>query len=189
MEKDLEFQVCAAKDIEKLIAIGVETYSDTFASMNTAETMADYLAMAFDRDKIKAEIDHPDSTFLFLFVHGELAGYLNVNENEAQTDLRESGGLEIERIYLRKRFQGRGLWRVLLEKGLETAREKQKQYAWLGVWEGNTKAIGFYERAGFRKIGIHDFFMGTERQTDFVMRKDLRRRRQGSSGRAESKAR
>lgn len=189
MEKDVEFQVCAGKDIEQLIAIGVETYSDTFASMNSPETMAEYLAAAFDRDKIRAEIGNPDSTFLFLFVQGDLAGYLKVNENEAQTDLRESGGLEIERIYLRKRFQGRGLGKVLLEKGLETAREKQKQYAWLGVWERNTKAIGFYERAGFRKVGTHDFFMGTERQTDFVMRKELRRRRQGSSGRAESKAR
>jgi ribosomal protein S18 acetylase RimI-like enzyme len=172
--KDLEFRICDANDIEQLIAIGIETYSDTFASMNSAETMAKYLAEAFDRDKIGAAIDNPDSTFLFLFVDGDLAGYLKVNENAAQTDLREADGLEIERIYLRKQLQGQGLGKALLEKGLAIAREKQKQYAWLGVWERNEKAIGFYERAGFRKTGSHDFFMGMERQTDFVMRKDLR---------------
>lgn len=62
---------------------------------------------------------------------------------------------------------------ILLERGLQIAREKRKSYVWLGVWERNEKAIGFYERMGFRKAGTHDFFMGTERQTDFVMRMDL----------------
>ncbi len=162
------------RDIEQIIAIGVETYSQTFSGMTSPEIMSQYLAAAFDRRKIAGELANPDSLFLFLVVDDELAGYLKVNENAAQTDLREPGGLEIERIYLRERFQGRGLGKALLEKGLEIAREKQKQYAWLGVWERNTKAIAFYGRMGFRKIGTHDFFMGTERQTDFVMRRDLR---------------
>jgi hypothetical protein len=110
MERGFEFRVCAAENIEQLIAIGIETYSDTFAVMTGPETMAEYLAAAFDRERIKSEIDNKGATFLFLFVRGELAGYLKVNENEAQTDLREARGLEI-------------------------ARKKQKEYIWLGVWE------------------------------------------------------
>ena len=77
--------------------------------MTGAETMAEYLAAAFSRNRIGAEIDSGDSTFLLLFGRGELAGCLKVNENVAQTDLRDRKGLEIERIYLRKRFQGPGL--------------------------------------------------------------------------------
>ena len=81
MEKDFEFRVCAAEDIEQLIAIGIETYSDTFAAMTSAETMAEYLAAAFSRDKIR----------------GELAGYLKVNENQAQTESPKGNGLEMAR--------------------------------------------------------------------------------------------
>jgi hypothetical protein len=95
MEKDLEFQVCAAEDIDQLIAIGIETYSDTLASMNSAKTMSENLAAAFAKEKIKGEIDNPNSTFLFLLVHGDLAGYLKVNENEARTGLREAIRLSI----------------------------------------------------------------------------------------------
>ena len=141
-----EFRTCTDRDIDQIIAIGVETYSQTFSGMTSPEIMSQYLAVAVDRRKIAAELANPDSLFLSLVVEGELAGYLKVNQNEAQTDLREAEGLEIERIYLRKRFQGRGLGKLLLEKGLEMSREKRKQYAWLGVWERNTKAIGFYDR-------------------------------------------
>jgi len=94
--------------------------------------MVEYLAAAFSKEEIT----------------GELAGYLKVNENQAQADLREVKGLEIERIYLRKRFQGQGLGKALLEKGPQITRRKQKEYVWLGVWERNEKAITFYEQMG-----------------------------------------
>jgi ribosomal protein S18 acetylase RimI-like enzyme len=171
--KEPVFSLCTAADIDQLIEIGIETYRDTFAGMTGADTMASYLAESFNAQKIFGELANRDSQFIFLHVGGELAGYLKVNENEAQTDVPGPAGLEIERIYLRRRFQGQGMGRTLLEKGLQIAREKRKTCVWLGVWERNEKAIGFYERMGFRKAGTHDFFMGTERQTDFVMRMDL----------------
>jgi ribosomal protein S18 acetylase RimI-like enzyme len=171
--KEVEFCLCTAADIDQLIEIGIETSRDTFDGMTGADVMAGYLAEAFNEQKIGGELANRDSRFIFLHVGGDLAGYLKVNENEAQNDLREPTGLEIERIYLRRRFQGQGLGRALLERELQIAREKQKTCVWLGVWERNEKGIDFYERMGFRKAGTHDFFMGTERQTDFVMRMDL----------------
>jgi ribosomal protein S18 acetylase RimI-like enzyme len=40
---------------------------------------------------------------------------------------------------------------------------------WLGVWEKNPNAIGFYERLGFKKVGTHAFRFGSEMQTDLLM--------------------
>ena len=48
-----------------------------------------------------------------------------------------------------------------------------KQEIWLGVWEKNEKALCFYKKQGFYKIGEHSFFMGDDEQTDYIMRKDL----------------
>ncbi len=52
-------------------------------------------------------------------------------------------------------------------------RRKGKRYLWLGVWERNERAVGFYERMGFTKAGTHEFLMGAERQTDHLMRREL----------------
>jgi len=53
------------------------------------------------------------------------------------------------------------------------ANMRKKSYVWLGVWEKNDKAILFYRKNGFYEVGTHFFFMGEEKQTDFIMRKDL----------------
>lgn len=175
MDSRTSFRTCKPEDLDALISLGIETYRDTFDGMTSARVMDEYLETAFDREKVRRELADPNSQFFFLEVAGKTAGYLKVNENGAQTDLRGPDGLEIERIYLRQRFQGQGLGRVLLEKALEIAGQKRKRHAWLGVWEKNTAAIGFYLKLGFEKAGTHDFFMGQERQTDWIMKRMLER--------------
>ena len=113
------------------------------------------------------------STFLFLYSDEKLAGYLKLNEGGAQTDLGDPAGLEVERIYVLRDFQGLGMGRALIEKALELARRKKKGFVWLGVWEKNENAIAFYKKMGFRKTGTHPFVMGTERQTDHIMRREV----------------
>jgi diamine N-acetyltransferase len=164
---------CAAGDLDALRDISWRTYDQTFRAMNEPAAMDAYLASAFDSERLRMELANPDSAFYFLYVDGELAGYLKVNRAGAQTDLNDPDSLELERIYVDQPFQGRGLGRVLIEKGMEIGRQGGKTSVWLGVWERNARAIRFYEKAGFRKAGTHAFVMGDERQTDFIMRKDL----------------
>lgn len=164
---------CNLTDLDELRQIAYQTYDDTFRDMNTPANMQTYLDMAFDRDKLKSELSNPQSTFFFLYKDDELAGYVKLNEGEAQTDLNDPQALEIERIYVKKEFQGQGLGKVLMQNAIEIAQNKKMRWVWLGVWEKNANAISFYQRSGFRVIGTHDFYMGEERQTDFIMRKDI----------------
>jgi ribosomal protein S18 acetylase RimI-like enzyme len=50
---------------------------------------------------------------------------------------------------------------------------KKKAYIWLGVWEHNTAAIRFYERLGFEKFAMHPYYIGKDRQTDWLMKMNL----------------
>jgi diamine N-acetyltransferase len=164
---------CELSDLMDLQAISCQTYDDTFRAMNTPETMEAYLSAAFDLSKLEAELRDPRSTFFFLYDGEHLAGYLKVNEYHAQTEGSDPTALEIERIYVKKEFQGLGYGKWLIQYALEIARKRNKRSAWLGVWEKNEKAIAFYERMGFVKTGTHIFVMGKEQQTDFVMRMEL----------------
>jgi len=169
----IEFRECTVQDIDTLSALGRETYHDTFAAMNTLKNMRTYLDTAFNRETLLKELLAEHSQFLFLFCDDELAGYLKLNEEDAQTDMYEHEALEIERIYLRSVFQGRGLGKVLIEKAMESARSKNKSYVWLGVWKRNRNAVAFYRRMGFTVFGSHDFRMGEELQSDYLMRRDI----------------
>jgi ribosomal protein S18 acetylase RimI-like enzyme len=62
---------------------------------------------------------------------------------------------------------------MLMEAAISTAREWRADVLWLGVWERNDRAIAFYEKQGFRIVGAQDFMLGSDRQRDHVMARDL----------------
>ncbi|WP_338780162.1 GNAT family N-acetyltransferase [Metabacillus sp. FJAT-52054] len=164
---------CSPEDLQLLQEIGIETFNDTFKHQNTAENMNTYLERAFEVKQVEKELSNPFSEFYFIYFNEELAGYLKVNINDAQSEKMDDESLEIERIYVRTRFQKQGLGKVLLNKAVERAAEQDKKNIWLGVWEKNENAIAFYKKMGFVHTGAHSFYMGDEKQTDFILVKSL----------------
>lgn len=57
---------------------------------------------------------------------------------------------------------------------LERANELGFTWAWLGVWEHNTKAQALYKKYGFEKFSEHQFAVGDKVDTDWLMRKYLK---------------
>lgn len=95
-----------------------------------------------------------------------------MNEALAQTDIHDKVSVEIERIYVRRKFQGQGFGMYLMENVIQIALQKKVLYLVKRMGE-NEKALQFYQKHGFYQIGTHYFVMGQEKQTDYVLRKDL----------------
>ncbi|MGE7545788.1 GNAT family N-acetyltransferase [Sporosarcina newyorkensis] len=164
---------CTIEDIHTLQEISYNTFYETFSHMNSEKNMKTYLEKAFNTKRLEKEVLTPFSKFYFLYWDEKLAGYLKINVNEAQTEEMGKEALEIERIYINKEFQKKGLGKFLLNKGIELAKDQGKKNVWLGVWENNLGAIQFYQKMGFVKTGAHSFYMGDEQQTDFIMMKTM----------------
>lgn len=169
----IEIKRCTVGDLPVLQKISYQTYDETFRSYNTPENMQAYLDQAFDYDKLRGELLNPESFFYMLYVDDEAVGYMKLNEQGAQSEINDPESLELERIYVTSAHHGKGLGALLMDKALETAVQSHKKYIWLGVWEGNDKALTFYERKGFYRISEHIFLMGDDPQTDYILRKDL----------------
>lgn len=170
----LDFIRCTPADLDVLRDVSISTFSRAFEAQNNPEDFAAYLKKAFSRDQLSTELRHPGMHFYFVRCKGELVGYFKLNTGEAQTDLREPDGMEIERIYVLSGNQGRGIGARMLEWICGQAREAGKTFLWLGVWEHNPRAIAFYERQGFVTFGKHPYDIGNDRQWDWLMRLDLR---------------
>jgi ribosomal protein S18 acetylase RimI-like enzyme len=153
--------------------LSLKTFGETFSNLNTESNMEAYFREAFSFERLSEELSCGGSQFYFLYAEERLAGYLKLNEAPNQTDINDESSLEIERIYVSKEYQGKGLGRALMQKAVEISVECGKAYMWLGVWEKNEKAISFYKKNGFYVYGTHHFIMGGEEQRDYIMRKDL----------------
>jgi len=170
---NLTIQPISDDEAEALLAFAKKTFIDAFAQFNSRSNMEIYLAEKFTLAKIKSELATPGSSFFFARVHNEVAGYLKVNVESAQTESIDGRAMEIERIYVAHDYQGKGVAQALFDKALCLAKEYRADSVWLGVWEENPRAIRFYEKCGFEVFDTHSFRLGEELQTDIMMRLSL----------------
>lgn len=160
-------------DQEAIQNISIKTFVSTFSDVNTPENMQDYIDTAFNNQQLASEINNPKTQF-YLALHQDLViGYLKVNFDGAQTESGYSNSLEIHRIYVLEDYHGKKVGQLLFDKAVTIAKENNLKQIWLGVWEKNVKAIAFYTKNDFKKIAEHDFVLGNEKQTDYIMSLNL----------------
>jgi ribosomal protein S18 acetylase RimI-like enzyme len=72
-------------------------------------------------------------------------------------------------------WHGRGVAQALMDAVLDGARARGGRTLWLGVWERNPRAVAFYQRYGFHRVGEHTFRLGDDEQTDWLLARALER--------------
>ncbi len=170
---EITIRSVSPEDLDQLQKIGRKTFEETFSVSNSEENMAKYLEAGFSSEKLSTELNNKDSQFYFASIGNRVIGYLKLNTGQAQTELKNSEALEIERIYVLNEFHGKKVGQLLYEKALEIAKTRNVPYVWLGVWEENPRAISFYKKYGFVEFDKHLFKLGDDEQTDILMKKDL----------------
>ncbi|MBD1384816.1 GNAT family N-acetyltransferase [Mucilaginibacter rigui] len=170
MPLSVEIKKVTIADIDTLLNLSRKTFFDAFAHLNNAADMESYAANAFIKQRFEEELRNPGSEFYFALFEGNIAGYIKLNYNTAQTELQDPAALEIERIYILNEYQGKQIGKQLIDFAIDTAISQKLSYVWLGVWEHNTKAISFYKNKGFEQFGSHPFMLGSDEQTDIMMK-------------------
>ncbi|RZK53230.1 MAG: GNAT family N-acetyltransferase [Pedobacter sp.] len=171
--ENIEVLRITVDDIIALQEISKQTFLETFSATNDEQNMNKYLEENFSADKLIKELENTCSQFYLAYLNARIIGYLKLNIGEAQKENPDKNALEIERIYVLNSFQGKKVGQLLYKKAIEVAEDLKVEYVWLGVWENNFKAIGFYERNGFAPFDEHIFRLGDEEQTDILMKRIL----------------
>ncbi|MBW1297641.1 GNAT family N-acetyltransferase [Aquimarina litoralis] len=172
--KELYFERVLPKDTYELLEIGKTTFYDAFGPpLNTEENIQKYLDQNFTLNKITEEILHPESQFFFITYQNDIVGYIKLNFGSAQTEIKDSNAVEVERIYIRKAFQSMGFGQAVFNWIIEVAKKDKMDFIWLGVWNENIRAIKFYKKNGFIPFDTHSFMLGSEKQKDIMMKLNL----------------
>ena len=160
-------------DAALIADISRHTFYDSFATANTKEDMDKFMNEQFSRDALIGEVINNDGLFFIAFEEDKVLGYVRLRDGEYHSAFNNLPSIEIVRIYAVQPAIGKGVGSALIKKCIETANELNRKIIWLGVWEHNQRAIDFYTKWGFEKFGEHDFVLGTDVQTDWLMKKDL----------------
>jgi len=165
-----QLRPCTRGDEDALSLVGQATFLETFAGVLDGGAIIGHCARAHSAAHYRAWLDDPDHA-LWLVEAGQgqaPVGFMVVAP--AQLPLPDSAGdLELKRIYLLGRFQGGGLGGRLVAAAVAHARAAGARRLLLGVYAHNRAAIGFYERCGFRKLGVRKFNVGGTDYDDIIM--------------------
>lgn len=169
----IEVKKCTAGDLERLLYLSKTTFVDAFEKHINAKDFRKYVDITFTKENFLRQLKNPGSHFYFICIEDEPAGYFKLNEPGAQSDVNEPGSVELERIYLLKRFQGQNIGTLVLDDIIHMALALGANRLWLGVWSNNRGAVRFYERHGFKKFGGHPSIVSPDLPPDWLMKKEL----------------
>ena len=160
-------------DASALAELAARTFAETFAADNSPEDLNAHLESSYGVAQQSAELADPDVLSLLAYRNAELIGFAQVRRTPAPSCVVEEHPIELHRFYLARSAQGTGAAAPLMLEVRAAAEALGGRHLWLGVWERNPRAITFYVKSGFNKVGSHDFIVGSDRQTDWVFTSPL----------------
>ena len=170
----LVIREATVEDARLIADISRQTFYETFAPYNSTEDMDKFLNEQFTKGKLIMEVGARGNIFLLAYEGHDIAGYVKVRDERVPLGLGAVTALEVARIYAVTNHIGKGVGSLLMQSCIDVAREKNKEWLWLGVWEKNHRAIEFYTKWGFEKFDETDFLLGDELQRDWLMKRKVR---------------
>lgn len=161
------------EDADLLTELGITTFIEKWKDNYDEKTLQAYLSKAYDKANILEELQQDTFTYLLAVTPEQVIGFAKLSRRQQLADWITEPCLEVCRLYVLQAFQSLRAGAMMMDAAIDIARQEKMKSVVLGVWENNDRAIAFYKRLGFEKIGTHPFHTGEIVETDWVMRKGL----------------
>jgi len=146
------------QDIETLSVLASSTFIGAYDDLSPDDS-SKYVSDFFTCTRLEELIRSPESRIL-VADEGSLVGYILLENGKAPVPTPEQHQVECVRLFVDKDAQGREWGSKLLDEGLRASRQDGFDLLWLKVWDQNHKAIRFYQKRGFCRLGEVDYKEG-----------------------------
>ena len=158
-------------DAEALAKLGRESFCAAFGALYRTEDLATFLQQAYSLDAVAHEIADPAITHCLAqdAPDGALTGYIKLTNPSPYGEYSSANRpLGLGQLYTDPARTGEGIGAALMEWALEQAQTGQHDAIQLSVWSENYGAQRFYARYGFGKIADIGFWVGQQRDEEFL---------------------
>jgi ribosomal protein S18 acetylase RimI-like enzyme len=149
----VSFKSLTDSDAGLLATIGRVTLLESHGHSSTEEVMQAYVTKSFSEEACRAELTNAANVFSAVFYNNQPAGYFKIIYNKPHPATLIVPITKLERLYLLKEFYDLKLGHLLLQQAIENSKAGGDKGMWLEVWQGNDRAVRFYQKQGFQTIG------------------------------------
>lgn len=160
-------------EAELAARLGRETFTETFGHLYDPKDLNAFLEDKHTPETYARLIADPNACVWIAEEAGAVAvGYVSAGPCDLPVpDLPENSG-ELQRLYIRKGFQGSGLGGRMLTTALDWLGQRF-DHIYLSVYAENFGAQRLYARHGFEKIHQYHYMVGSHPDDEWIMKRRL----------------
>lgn len=174
----IEYRRAALADLAALVELAAVTFPHSAPAGSDSANIQHHIDSYLNADKFGWYLSSPEVAVVVAEDAGVLLAY-SVTIAQASEDPEVLGSLtlqpavELSKCYVHPEHFGAGVAGGLMAATLAEAGNFVARGIWLGVSSVNERAIRFYEKQGFVKMGMKSFLFGNTVERDFVMQRSL----------------
>ncbi|MHA7142489.1 GNAT family N-acetyltransferase [Arthrobacter sp. Sr33] len=163
-----------ADDADRLTELAAVTFPLACPASSRPEDIQHHIATELSSARFLEHLADPGKTLLCLREKDRLDAYSMLIAGDptdagVRSSLSTFPTIELSKFYVHPDHHGRGQASALMQATLETASQAGARGVWLGTNDENHRAVRFYEKHGFTKVGVKTFRLGAGVENDFIL--------------------
>ncbi|WP_428740291.1 GNAT family N-acetyltransferase [Tenacibaculum sp.] len=173
----IEIRTASEKDIEVIALLGRVTYSESHGHfIDDFSDLVKYNDEAFSIQKTKENLLDKNNIYFIAYVNGFPVGYAKLILHATIDCVTSKNVCRLERIYILNEFIGRQIGSKLLEACIQKAIQQNFDELWLTTYIKNEKAIQFYQKQQFQRMGTYNFLVNGKGYENIVFSMDFKKK-------------
>ena len=145
------------ENTELISEISGKTFVESHGHSASEKDITDYVLKNYSVETITKELQKENNNYYLLYYNQQAIGFSNIVFNAPNPKIESQTVTKLDRIYILEAFHGLKLGKHFFDFNLQLSKQHEQTGMWLYVWIENTKAIGFYEKNGFKIIANTSF--------------------------------
>jgi diamine N-acetyltransferase len=156
------------RDAENLSVLANQVWLHTYATEGISSVISHYVRSELSANKFEALVSDSSCAVLVAEIGENLVGYATVTLKTPCPEVTNAK-VELATLHVQEPFTGKGVGHQLLSQAEKWAQRRADTPIWLTVNSGNNRAIAFYTKHGYIKLGITYFELGNEKYENLVL--------------------
>jgi len=170
----VKIKIATKKDIEVLALLGRLTWVESHGHfIEDKNDVLKYLKENFSVSKTKQNLNSSMQHFYIIYADDLPVGYAKLVVNASNEHVRSQNSCKLERIFILNDFIPLKIGQQLLTFVEAQAKKLLLDTLWLSVYIKNKRAIRFYERNEFLKVGELNFSVNEKVYENIVFSKKI----------------
>ena len=168
MRRSPTIRAARSSESNCIAVLATQVWLHTYATDGISNEIAQFALGSLTPQRFQSIIANSMAKVFVAEVRGNIVG-LAVLQFGSPCPAGSTATVELETLYVQEHFIGQGIGHALLRTALVAASDMSKPSLWLTVNAHNAKAITFYFRHGFAKIGTSYFVLGESKHENHVL--------------------